>query len=235
MKDHTKMKSLLTLSLALCICTLFAEGVRIDFNSQNFNESKNLPLKWELQGKLFTRRPTYQIVKGPDGQEALRITVDRASGTILYDISGILQKYPIMRWKWKVDSLPKKADGREPELDDQVIAVYIGHGRVGSDSCAYRWETETPKGYKGKVKYGGGMVKVDWVALRNKTDKTGVWYTEEVNAAEDLKKICGGKLPEKDVAVSISSNSQYTKSTASAEIAYIEFLPLSKAKTGVKK
>ena len=224
------MKLLLSSLLSLIFAALFAaDSVRIDFNRKNFDESEKLPKKWALKGKLFTRKPTYEIVRAKDGQEALRINVDRATGTILYDISGVLQKYPIMRWKWRVLSLPKNADGRETEMDDQVIAVYIGVGTVSSNSRAYRWETETPKGYTGDVRYGGGMVKVNWTCLRNKKDGIGKWYTEEVNAAEDLKKICGGTLPEKDVAVSISSNSQYTKSKASAEIEYIEFLPLEKA------
>ncbi len=224
------MKRLLFSLLSMAVVGLIAaDSVRIDFNRKNFDESEKLPKNWGLKGKLFTRKPTYEIVRAKDGQEALRINVDRATGTILYDISGVLQKYPIMRWKWRVLSLPKDADGREPEKDDQVIGVYVGVGTVSTNSRAYRWETVTPKGYTGDVRYGGGMVKVNWTCLRNQTDGIGKWYTEEVNAAEDLKKICGGKLPEKDVAVSISSNSQYTKSKASAEIEYIEFLPLEKA------
>ena len=206
-----------------------ADSLKLDFNRKNFDESEQLPKQWALKGKLFTKKPTYEIVRSKDGQEALRIQVDRATGTILYDISGVLQKYPIMRWKWRVLSLPKNADGRDPDRDDQVLGIYVGVGTISTNSRAYRWETETPKGASGDVRYGGGMVKVNWSCLRNKTDGLGKWYTEEVNAAEDLKKICGGTLPEKDVAVSISSNSQYTKSKAAAEIEYIEFLPLEKA------
>ena len=233
-RKEKEMKLLLSSLLSLaCLCLFAADSVKIEFTGKNFDESEKLPEKWVLKGKLFTRKPAYEIVRDKDGQEALRIDVDRATGTILYDISGILQKYPIMRWKWKALSLPKGADGRDSGKDDQVIAVYIGVGTVSTNSRAYRWETETPKGYTGNVRYGAGMVKVNWTCLRNKTDGLNKWYTEEVNAAEDLKKICGGKLPEKDVAVSISSNSQYTKSKAAAEIEYIEFLPLNKA--GKKK
>lgn len=229
-RKENKMKLLLTSLLSLAFtCLIAADSVKIEFNRKNFDESEKLPKNWGLKGKLFTKKPTYEIVRAENGQEVLRINVDRATGTILYNISGVLQKYPIMRWKWRVLSLPKNADGREDELDDQVIAIYVGVGTISTNSRAYRWETETPKEYTGDVRYGGGMVKVNWTCLRNKTDGIGKWYTEEVNAAEDLKKICGGKLPTEDVAVSISSNSQYTKSKASAEIEYIEFLPLEKA------
>lgn len=225
-----QMKLILFASLILSAVFCRAEGVRIEFNSKNFDSSKGIPANWGFQGKIFTNKPVYRIVKGKDGQESLLITVNKASGTILYDVSSILAKYPIMRWKWKVNTLPANADGRDSDRDDQVIAVYIGYGKIGSDSVAYRWETETPKGFRGKARYGGGMVKVDWVVLRSKQDKTGVWYTEQVNAAEDLRKILGGKLPNEELAVSISSNSQYTGTSASAEIAWIEFLPLKDAK-----
>ncbi|OLA17450.1 MAG: hypothetical protein BHW14_00870 [Coprococcus sp. 43_8] len=60
------------------------------------------------------------------------------------------------------------------------------------------------------------MVKVDWITLRNKEDKVGVWHVDQVNAAEDLKRICGGTLPDHDVGIK-------------AEVAYIEFLPLKDA------
>lgn len=223
------MKFLLLLAMALSLAVSAAEnGLKLTFSSKRFSDG--IPEKWGFQGKFFTNKPVYKIVKDRDGQEVLRISVNKASGTILYDISGILEKYPIMRWKWKVNSLPANADGRDPDRDDQVIAVYVGYGKLGSDSVAYRWETETPKGTKGQARYGGGMVKVNWVALRSKADKTGIWYTEEVNAAEDLKKILGGKLPDNEIAVSISSNSQYTKTAASAELAWIEFLPRKAAK-----
>ena len=99
------MKRLLFSLLSMAVVGLIAaDSVRIDFNRKNFDESEKLPKNWGLKGKLFTRKPTYEIVRAKDGQEALRINVDRATGTILYDISGVLQKYPIMRWKWRVPS-----------------------------------------------------------------------------------------------------------------------------------
>ena len=229
------MKTLrLFLLAALTALPVFADGVRITFSADRYSKSDKLPDGWVLKGKLFTAKPSYEIVYDKDLKtDVLRIRADRASGTILYDITGILQKYPVMRWKWRVDSLPKDADGRVPERDDQALAIYVGAGRVATNSISYRWDTDTPKQTRGKVAYGAGMVKVDWITLRNKEDKTGVWYVDQVNAAEDLKRICDGKLPDRDVALSICSNSQYTKSDITAEIVYIEFLPLDKG--GEKK
>ena len=217
----------LLLLAALTAFPVFADGVRITLSSDRYSKSDKLPDGWVLKGKLFTAKPPYEVVYDKDLKtDVLRIRADRASGTLLYDITGILQKYPIMRWKWRVDSLPKDADGRVPERDDQALSVYVGAGRISTNSISYRWDTDTPKQTRGKASYGAGMVKVDWITLRNKEDKVGIWYVDQVNAAEDLKRICGGKLPDHDVALSICSNSQYTRSDITAEIAYIEFLPL---------
>ena len=103
----------LLLLAALTAFPVFADGVRITFSSDRYSKSDKLPDGWVLKGKLFTAKPTYEVVYDKDLKtDVLRIRADRASGTLLYDITGILQKYPIMRWKWRVDSLPKDADGR---------------------------------------------------------------------------------------------------------------------------
>ncbi len=228
-------KELLCLCFAaLTVCPLFSEeGLRLTFSPDRYSKSDRLPEGWELKGKLFTSKPVYEIVYDKELKtNVLRVTADRGSGAILYDITGVLQKYPIMRWKWRVDQLPKGGDGRNPDADDQAVAIYVGVGRVSTNSVSYRWDAETPKQTRGNVKYGAGMVKVDWITLRNKEDKVGVWHVDQVNAAEDLKRICGGTLPDRDVALSICSNSQYTKSKIAAEVAYIEFLPLKDGKDG---
>ena len=149
----------LLLLAALTAFPVFADGVRITFSSDRYSKSDKLPDGWVLKGKLFTAKPTYEVVYDKDlKMDVLRIRADRASGTLLYDITGILQKYPIMRWKWRVDSLPKDADGRVPERDDQALSVYVGAGRISTNSMSYRWDTDTPKQTRGKAAYGAGMV-----------------------------------------------------------------------------
>jgi len=100
----------LLLLAALTAFPVFADGVRITFSSDRYSKSDKLPDGWVLKGKLFTAKPTYEVVYDKDLKtDVLRIRADRASGTLLYDITGILQKYPIMRWKWRGGSLPEDA------------------------------------------------------------------------------------------------------------------------------
>ncbi len=202
--------------------------IRIDFEHSKL-DSDGIPEGWVYKGKIGTPDPVYEIVKDPvSGKKVLKITADRASGAILFDMKNIsLEKYPYMRWKWMVEKLPDGADGLIDEKDDQGIAVYMGSGRFTQTSVAYRWENLTAKGTKGQAKYGAGFVKVFWEAMRNYQDGTGKWYTDECNVREDLKKALDvKKIPEKNLALSISSNSQYTGTKAVSYLEYIEFLEL---------
>ena len=184
---------------------------------------------WVYKGKPGTSPARFSVAV-VNGVKVLKAESDHSSGSILFDISKInLKKYPIMRWKWRADILPLKADGRKDGLDDQAIGIYVGAGRWSTTSVAYRWETETPKNTEGSASYGMGLVSVKWFCVRNQEDKTGVWYVDECNIYEALSKLFQGKVPTKNLALSISANSQYTKSKSLAYLEYVEFLPLSEA------
>ncbi|MBO4630307.1 MAG: DUF3047 domain-containing protein [Lentisphaeria bacterium] len=196
--------------------------VKIDFSQAE--KDGNAVTGWTYKGKFGTEDATFEIQK-MDGVKVLRLTSRKSTGSLLYDISGIdLKKYPYMSWKWRVDVLPKDADGEDPDKDDQAIGIYIGSGSSFSqESLALRWETRTGKGKSGFVKYGMGMVKVHWVCVRNEKDGLKRWYVDECNLYEELKKIFKGNVPRKNVAITLSANSQYTGTSSDAYLEYIAF------------
>lgn len=212
------------------------DGVRIDFAKKTLN-SKGIPEGWTYKGKPGVNDPKYEIVKDENGVDVLKVSCDKASGAILFDLKGVdLEKYPVMRWKWKNEKLPAGADGTVSAKDDQGIAIYLGSGGLfGQTSVAYRWETETEKGKTGKAKYGAGLVSVAWTATRNKSDALNSWFVDQVNAVAALKKeLDVKKLPSKGIAVSVSSNSQYTGTDSIAYLEYIEFVPANAVTPGKK-
>ncbi len=200
-------------------------SIKIDFSAGKVNK-KSIPEDWEYKGKPGTPDIKCSIVD-IDSSKVLKLESEKASGTILYDLSGKVDfdKYPIMRWKWRMEKMPDGADGREKSKDDQAIALYIGAGRFLTTSLAYRWETETPKNIEGNAQYGAGFVSVKWISVRNKEDKLDTWYIEERNVGEALKKLFNGNIPSKNIALSISANSQYTGTKSIAYREYIEFCP----------
>ena len=222
-----RILSTATAALLLCSAVMQAapastgKTVRIDF--RNAKQDGKAVTGWTYKGKFATDDAVFSIVK-MDGVKVLKMASDKATGTILYDIANIdLEKYPYMRWKWRVDVLPKGADGMDSDKDDQAIGIYIGTGSTFSqESMAYRWETVTPKGKSGFVKYGMGAVKVHWCCIRNEKDGLKRWYVDECNLGKDLRRIFGGKIPKK-MAITLSANSQYTGTSSVAYLEYIEF------------
>ena len=193
-----------------------------DFQSSKLDK-KGIPEGWSYRGKPGTPDVKYQIIEDKElKHNVLRITSDQASGVIMIEGSAIdLKKYPVMRWRWKAVTLPTGADATVKAKDDQGIAIYVGYGKFSQDSISYTWQTETPKGKTGHSTYNM-VVGVDWFTLRDKNDKSDVWFEEEVNVYDDMMKFFK-KIPS-GWALSISSNSQYTKSKADVYLDYIEFV-----------
>lgn len=207
--------------------------IRIDFANRT-NDGKSVT-GWVYRGKLGTPGASYKVVT-LDGVKVLKLESKQGTGTLLFDISKIdLKKYPIMRWKWRVDCIPNGADGRESSKDDQPIGIYVGYGGLLSQtSVAFRWEGNTPKDATGSAKYGMGAVSVNWKCIRNKSDKLETWYVDECNVYKALS--ATGKITGRTV-LTLSTNSQYTKSSSLSYLEYVEFLPqpLQTAEAKLKK
>ncbi len=202
------------------------------------NKGSQLPAGWEINAtKWGVNKTSFKLeykaeeIKKTLISGVLRVAADQATGALFFKLSKIvdLTKTPILRWCWRVNAFPKGGDGRKSRKDDQAITIYIGASDwMVKKSIAYRWETETPKGYEGNASYACGAVKVKWFCLRNRESGEGKWVIEERNIAEDFKKAFGF-IP-KDFVLSIGANSQHTKSESLAYIDYIEFLPVDDAK-----
>lgn len=196
--------------------------VRFDFENTKTDED-GIPEDWTYRGKFATPDVEFRIVNDKEAGRILQITSDKGSGVIMRELSGVdLNKYPIMRWKWRADRLPAGADARVEEKDDQGLSIYIGYGRFRQTSVSYAWQTETPKGAKGKSVYNG-LVTTYWFSVRNKEDGEGVWKTEERNVRDDILREFGTKTLPEQLALTISSNSQYTGTKCVMSLAYIEF------------
>ena len=219
--------SLLALSLSLAVPLVLAaapaknDTVRIDFAQAK--QDGSAVTGWSYKGKLGTPGAQFSIVT-VDGKKVLRMASEKGTGSLLFDLSKVdIEKYPYMSWKWRVDVLPAGADGTVTAKDDQAIGIYVGTGSTFSqESVAFRWETVTPKGKTGFVKYGMGAVKVHWISVRNEKDGLKKWIVDECNLGAELKKIFNGKIPKK-LAVTLSANSQYTGTTSLGYLEYIEF------------
>ena len=218
-----------------CGCLLFcflsgtAAAQRISFGA--------IPPGWSVEGKPFTKASVFEVQNNPatPGHQWLSVTSEKASASLLssYPLPVDLNKTPIIRWRWRATVLPPGADGRDPEKDDQVIGLYVSSGsRFRQQSIAYRWETQTPVGSEGTVRYAN-LFAVKWFTVRNESHVDGeTFFIEERNVAEDFKKTFGA-VPD-EIGIGISCNSQYTGSKSEAQLDWIEFCELPMKTAGLK-
>jgi hypothetical protein len=203
----------------------------VNFSSAVADKKVEIPANWVLKEKPGTKPAAFSLTRDSGSAPyVLHMEADTASASLVSKADSVdLQKTPIIRWRWRATTLPEGADGRVKSKDDQAIGIYVGTGTpLSNKSVSYRWDTETPKEATGNCVYGLGILKIKWHTLRNKEDAVGEWITEERNVAEDFKN-AWGFYPD-NVYLSVSCNSQYTKSKAGADLAWIEFAPAQSAK-----
>ncbi|ESP62522.1 Outer membrane protein and related peptidoglycan-associated (lipo)protein [Smithella sp. ME-1] len=143
-----------------------------------------------------------------------------------------IKNFPILCWRWKVNKLPKGGDIRKLSTDDQALQLYVAFKAIGFPALintpviGYIWDCEAPKGWSGRSQQIGAD-KLRYIVLRNRTDKTGQWYTERRNLYQDYKRlfgdIKGGEPQGLTTGLQIHINTHKTKTTADSEIGEIYF------------
>lgn len=226
------MSGLLGMALVLAVLADSPVGWREDFDDTTLWQKMPPNRNWRYDGgKIAVPLTKFQVAGG-----ALVIEAKQSSGSLMTMPHADLREYPILHWRWRVRNLPARADGRDPKLDDQAAALYIGAGGpLNRKVLAFRWETVTPKGHQGTVKYVGGLVTVEHFCLRNQSSPVNEWVEESVNVAELFQKVYGFVPGPEAYIVSFGANSQYTNSHTFAEFDYIELLKAGKPEKEEKK
>jgi Protein of unknown function (DUF3047) len=182
-----------------------------------------VPPGWAKQG---WGSPAYDFtVVERDGQRALHMRSAGDSSNINKDIRGTvrLAETPVLEWTWKVGALPRGADARRGETDDEAVQLYVVWPRfpqaVRSQIIGYIWDTTAPVGSTFKSQKSG---TVTYVVVRSGRADVGKWMTERRNVSEDFKRIYGEE-PDDPGGVSIGIDSDDVKGTAESFVGRIQF------------
>ena len=222
MKRLTKLTgSILSLAAALRLSGASEVGYRCEFGPNFEREMKE---NWQIIGSFLVPVQTkFFFAEEPSASDKRVLVVEakEASGFFIFKIDGLdLDKYPYMRWRWRVNRQVRPPAANKPEPDDQACAVYLSDGTMLNQKCVgYRWEHFVPVGTRRMINYACSKVAVR--CLRNRETPVGEWVEEECNVFEDFKRAFG-KEPSKDAVLAIGANSQYSKSDTRVEIDYIE-------------
>ena len=220
--------------LLTAVLTVFCFGIEASVIPVTKFRSPDLPggapAGWALEKKTGT--PSIKMAKDGGHYYLHLLSQGNSSFGVRTSACVNVKEFPIISWRWKVDKMPVGGDVRKKATDDQAIQVYIAFKETGFPAVlntpvvGYIWDNEAPKGWSGRSRQIGGD-KMRYIVLRNKTDKTGQWYTEHRNVYEDYKKlfgdINGGEPLGVTTGLQVHINTQRTKTPAEAMIGEIYF------------
>jgi len=198
------------------------------FNSASIKNGA--PEGWNLDAKSGT--PVVRL-EGNGKDFCLHLSSDSESSFgIKKAVKVDIREYPFLNWRWKVTRLPVGGDVRKASTDAQVLQVYVAFPATGwpeklnTPVVGYIWDNEAPRGWMGRSPHlGGGMLR--YVVVRNKTDKTGEWYTEKRNLYDDyqrlFKDVKGGRPLGPTKGIQLYINSQHTRSAAEGYVCEVYF------------
>lgn len=200
-----------------------------------------LPGGWKpLTFKKIPKQTEYVLVK--DGEQVVVKAVSEASASgLTKEVAINPQDYPIVHWRWKVESLIQHSDVSRKDGDDYPARLYITFaydpdhvsfgrklkykagralfGDIPIGALNYIWETKTPVGTIVENAYTDFA---QMIVVESGPSKVGMWVEEERNIYEDYKKAFGGEPPLIN-GVAIMSDTDNTKERAVAFYGDIEF------------
>ena len=191
--------------------------------SKHPSGTKGVPPGWEKQN---WGSPKYDFtIVDLDGRRVLHLKSNDEGSTISKAVKGKvdLRKTPILEWSWKPVVLPKNGNSCKKELDDQAAQIFVAWRRfpelVRSRVIGYVWDSTQPAGTICKSEKTG---TVTYIVMRSGAGELNKWITERRNVRDDFRKLYGDDPDEPD-AVSISIDSNDTKSSAESYIGTIVF------------
>ena len=170
--------------------------------------TRGIPPGWEAQ--RWGSPPNAFAVVEDGGLKVLHLKSAGDNSTIGKEIRGkvSLKETPILEWSWKVVTLPRGADGRRKETDDQAAQLYIVWPRFPeafrSRIIGYIWDTTAPAGSIVRSQKTG---TVTYIVLRSGPSQLGKWVTERRNVREDFKTAYGDEADDPSIlALAVDSN-----------------------------
>ncbi len=182
----------------------------------NYNEGFQ---NWRL--REFKGTAQYKVVASP--KSCITLISSQTSFSLSKELFFDLSKYPYLNFEWNVDKLPDNGDLRHKELDDQAAQIYVilpsFPELVNYKAIGYVWDTNAPPGIYQSKKFKN----IKYVVIRSGSQELNQWHFEKRNVYEDFKKIWGITPKKQKVVVTISIDSDDTKSSSKASFGDIYF------------
>ncbi|ROR34628.1 DUF3047 domain-containing protein [Inmirania thermothiophila] len=181
---------------------------------------------WEEQ--RFHGRTRYRIVT-LDGEPVLEAHARAGASGLVRPVAVDLAATPLLRWRWRVERLPRGAAEHSRAGDDFAARLYVVF-RTGPFpwqryALDYVWTRATPPGTRWPNPYTGHTVM--WSVAQGEAG-LGRWQTHERDVAADLRRAFGREVRRIE-AVALMTDADDTGSEALAYYGAIAFLPAAAA------
>jgi hypothetical protein len=223
MKGRSSIRIAIVASALVAALASAADEVVIEDWSAAPVGHRGIPPEWARQG---WGNPAYDFtIVEADGRRALHMKSAADSSNVNKDLRGTvrLADTPILEWTWKAVALPKGADARRAETDDEALQLYVVWPRfpqaIRSQIIGYIWDSTAPVGSIFRSRRSG---TVTYVVVRSGPKDLGKWVTERRNVREDFKRIYGEELDDPG-GLAIGIDSDDVKGTAEAFVGRIVF------------
>ena len=212
LKFHIRFCCLLATALAaLCWCpppgAAQDVAIRDDFHSLEAWE----PFTFEDRA----RKTRYAIVDG-QGEGLLQATSNSSASALIHEKRFNVFQYPVLSWRWKVESVYERGDATRKQGDDYPMRVYVlfaydpekaglaqrlkyalaktVHGEYPPDSSLnYIWANQD---HAAGVLSNPYTDRAKMILLQSGTARVGTWQEETRNVPADYRRAFGHDPPE---------------------------------------
>lgn len=182
------------------------------------------------------------------GRVVLMAQAERSMSGLIHALRVPVERFPLLRWRWKVASPVDGADLTRREGDDYAARIYVlfdypleklSFGtrvklqlaealygqRIPTAALNYVWDNRQPLG---TIRPNAYTDRARMVVVQSGAARAGEWVTETRDLRADFR-AAFGEDPPAVVAVAIATDTDNTGGRATAWYGDIEFLPASAA------
>jgi len=201
---------------------------------------------WEILKPARDARDTrYSLVRDAGAVVLKADSADAMSG-LIHPVKVDIQKYPKIRWRWKIAGTVPNADMTRKSGDDYAARIYVMFDypveklpfttraklklaekfygqKIPAAALNYVWDGQAPVG---TIMPNAYTDRARMIVLQSGAERAGEWVTEIRDLGADFR-AAFGEEPPNVIAVALATDTDNTHSAATAWYGDIEFLPAS--------
>lgn len=211
--------------------------------------SGDLPEGWEqIRFGKNESSTTYALTQS-DSTVVVQARSNNGASALITRQRVDLNRYPVLEWRWKVESVPEGADVAKDTTDDAAARVYVtfdyddlgvvdrlklmllrrvGYSEAPSRALNYLWAARLDRDDVQESPYTD---QIQMLAVRSGSTQVGEWVRERRNVLADYRRVFGEDPPPVN-GVAIMTDTDNTGSTAKAYYGDIVFRRASDGQEG---